>query len=249
MLPAPGPVLQFRYGPVSFTQVHLQWSPPHEINGVLLSYTLTVHSENEARKYSFDRISKLFQVTNLRPGTQYRFSIQATTVAGDGPAVNYIASTKQLGMSATCSLATSSPLLYHHSHTGEVSNVAVHLINSTAVTVSWTPIHASLLDGETLLYLVTYIHTRQHTFNSTTVPFLSSNTTITGLISASSYVFEVSVAALINGSTLIRGAGVRTELERPVQLAGIIAGLIGIIVIVTLPVMIVGGCFIMYVLV
>ena len=236
---------------MSFTQVHLQWSPPREINGVLLSYTLTVHSENEECKYSFDRISNLFQVTNLRPGTQYRFSILGATVAGDGPAVNSITSTKQLGMSATCPLTTSSPLPYHHSHTGVVSNVAAHLINSTAVTVSWTPIHASLLDGETLLYLVTYNRTmaRLNTSNNKTVPFLSSNTTITGLTSASDYEFEVSVAALINGSTLIRGAGVRTELESPVQLAGIIAGLIGIIVIVTLPVMIVGGCFIMYVLV
>lgn len=237
---------------MSFTQVHLQWSPPREINGVLLSYTLTVHSENETRKYSFDRISELFQVTNLRPGTQYRFSILGTTVAGDGPAVDSIASTKQLGMSAACPLTTSSLLSYHHSHTGEVSNVAVHLINSTAVTVSWTPIHTSLLDGETLLYLVTYNHTgtRQHSSNKT-VPFLSSNTTITGLTSASDYEFEVSVAAIINGSTLIKGAGVKPVPKPtmpPVQLV-ITAVLVGVIVLVTLPVVIVGGCFIMYVLV
>ena len=237
---------------MSFTQVHLQWSPPREINGVLLSYTLTVHSENETHKYSFDRISELFQVTNLRPGTQYRFSILGTTVAGDGPAVDSIASTKQLGMSAACPLTTSSLLSYHHSHTGEVSNVAVHLINSTAVTVSWTPIHTSLLDGETLLYLVTYNHTgtRQHSSNKT-VPFLSSNTTITGLTSASDYEFEVSVAALINGSTLIKGAGVK-PVPKPTVFCihtVIISVLVGVIVLVTLPVVIVGGCFIMYVLV
>ena len=95
----PGPVVQFVTDSVSFTLAKLTWTQPEEINGVLTSYVLTVYSNDEEiqRHNSIDRNSQKYTVTNLRPATEYRFSIRATTIAGEGPTINSSTITLSLG--------------------------------------------------------------------------------------------------------------------------------------------------------
>ena len=84
---------------VELSPVGISGTETEEINGVLTSYVLTVYSNDEEiqRHNSIDRNSQKYTVTNLRPATEYRFSIRATTIAGEGPTINSSTITLSLG--------------------------------------------------------------------------------------------------------------------------------------------------------
>ena len=95
----PGPVVRFETVSVSFTLANLMWMQPVEINGVLTPYILTIYSHGGEiqRKDSIDKNSLRYTVTDLRPATEYIFSITATTIAGEGLAINSNTTTLSLG--------------------------------------------------------------------------------------------------------------------------------------------------------
>nr|XP_044996641.1 neural cell adhesion molecule L1 isoform X3 [Jaculus jaculus] len=76
----------------SDTSLLLHWQPPLSHNGVLTGYVLSYHPLDAGGKeqLSFDLPDpelRTHNLTNLNPGLQYRFQLQATTKEGPGEAI------------------------------------------------------------------------------------------------------------------------------------------------------------------
>ena len=77
-------------GTPKFTSIVLTWSPPHELNGIIISYevTYTVNGNNAVRVNSSD-LSTTFTIPSLTPQTRVSdITVTAYTRIGRGESAN-----------------------------------------------------------------------------------------------------------------------------------------------------------------
>jgi hypothetical protein len=87
------------------TSAQLSWTPvpKNQQNGVITGYTVQITGPDFIRKISItDATTTSTEVSGLRPGTSYYFSLSARTVAGTGQPMRSLTITPQGGKAMSC---------------------------------------------------------------------------------------------------------------------------------------------------
>ena len=101
ILTGPGPPTQFRGQVTSEFSVLLSWRGPANANGIVRSYHIRTYETKTGREVNNIAIKKLTDpqskmIANLKPFTNYTFTIQAATIEA-GEMANFTAKTLQGG--------------------------------------------------------------------------------------------------------------------------------------------------------
>uniref|UniRef100_A0A1I7YHM0 Protein-tyrosine-phosphatase n=1 Tax=Steinernema glaseri TaxID=37863 RepID=A0A1I7YHM0_9BILA len=82
----PGPVSSLSFSDILLDSVNVSWSPPEQLNGNIVSYSVTYHKKDETiRKETVH--GEYAVIGNLDENATYYFSVKAQTGAGEGEAV------------------------------------------------------------------------------------------------------------------------------------------------------------------
>ncbi|KAK0397791.1 hypothetical protein QR680_002272 [Steinernema hermaphroditum] len=83
----PGPISNIVFTDILLDSVNVSWSPPDELNGHIVSYTVTYHTKDETiRKETVH--GEYAIIGNLNENSTYYFSVKAQTGAGSGEPVS-----------------------------------------------------------------------------------------------------------------------------------------------------------------
>jgi hypothetical protein len=104
---------------INSTAIKLMWDEPRQLNGVLVSYTITYNTSEDlvSRTEALESV----EIGGLEENTWYRFYIVASTRIGSGP---------------SASLTTRTDISVPHL---PPSSISVEVRSSTEVTLSWQP--------------------------------------------------------------------------------------------------------------
>ncbi|TRY60380.1 hypothetical protein DNTS_025785 [Danionella cerebrum] len=157
----PGQPSKFQIGEVSDTSVQLTWEPAFEKEGII-SYELHYKEGNDGLqiKKSFSPTSS-FVVENLRPNTEYHFSLAAISHKGIGAFTNEISQkTSQAnvhpGQVSAPGLELLSPALGLAEPSAAPQDVQCSSSSSTSLLVSWRPPPVQSQNGALSGYTVRY---------------------------------------------------------------------------------------------
>ena len=183
--------------------------PEDQQNGKIADYSIQIEGPNITRNvqttignFSLDAYT-FKEVSDLRPSTEYTFSVSAMTVAGSGPAISVSFTTPQEGetsMHAQSSALNSNSFVYTHSHTAlsnTIGSLKTSQYHPASAQISWEAVKA---DDKT----VTGYTARVEGPDSTQLIPISDDITsvkISNLRPSTQYTFKVSAVTVADNKS------------------------------------------------
>ena len=178
-------------------QLHILWSPPSELNGVIIVYEMC---SNSSGVLSYTNTSATqHTLRDLPPNTVVTFSVRAYTIIGPGEYVTGQTTTGHVREYHLCSLKYFFLAMYSYVVVcflciALVSGVSVVPLSSTSVRVSWTPVNLTVVDHYTVHYT-----TVGGANGAVLFPANSSSGVVSGLQGGETYWFSVTVTLNVSG--------------------------------------------------
>ncbi|XP_078355100.1 protein sidekick-1-like isoform X3 [Oculina patagonica] len=169
----------------SSTSILVTWDdvPAADQNGIILTYTISYESltKNHSGDVTVNSADHQTNLTGLRKRVNYRITVFASTVKGDGPA--------------------SDPIFVitdQDKPTAAPENVTGHNKSSTSILVTWDDVPAADQNGIILTYTITYESLAENHNGNVTVNYPDHQTTLTGLREYVNYSITV-LASTVKG--------------------------------------------------
>ncbi|XP_064407623.1 mucin-3A-like isoform X2 [Halichondria panicea] len=221
-----GPVGSLRVLRVNETTFTVNWTESADVNGVLLTYTISVNEEeSNSAVTEYNTLATSFSIHELVPYTPYVVSVAAINGAGAGEPVSVVEFT-----------AEGIPLI----HPRDIGSTR---LNGTAVRVSWRPLSRSEARGFITNYTITYWRVGSNAANASTITVSgedASSAIIINLDPNSDYYFTVSAGTVQGvGNVSVAMVILPQSGTMVVLIAGAVAGLVVAVVLLIIVVCIV----------